>query len=370
MSTRCEVPRAFRASSRSAQFQIGLPFAALKAHTFSSLFGIPISSLVDLFSGTLPTPKQLVLHNGVAVWCRVKIKAANPWNAGRPMPVTPQQAEEQAAATPSPAVAKVVPRKPHLSTLQYLDTGDPQVSAVIHKLRMVSGKDIPVMILGETGTGKDLLAQAIHGDSNRSGQPFVSVNCASIPDTLIESELFGYEEGAFTGENSATHAAAAGCTYALVGHSERRQYFGETDETVNKRAKAALAAGLVPVVCIGETLAERDGGQTELVLTRQLKGGLAGIANDARLVIAYEPVWAIGTGRVATTEQAEAAHVHIRNELRGLAGALADTLPIVYGGSVKPDNAKGLMSQPNIDGALVGGASLDAGQFFAIGEGF
>ncbi len=189
----------FISANRSAQFQIGLPFAALKAHTFSSLFGIPISSLIDLFSGTLPTPKQLVLHNGVAVWCRVKIKSANPWNAGRPMPVTPQQAEEQAAATPSPAVAKVVPRKPHLSTLQYLDTGDPQVSAVIHKLRMVSGKDIPVMILGETGTGKDLLAQAIHGDSNRSGQPFVSVNCASIPDTLIESELFGYEEGAFTG---------------------------------------------------------------------------------------------------------------------------------------------------------------------------
>ena len=189
----------FISANRSAQFQIGLPFAALKAHTFSSLFGIPISSLIDLFSGTLPTPKQLVLHNGVAVWCRVKVKAANPWNAGRTMPVTPQQAEEQAAATPSQAVAQVASRKPHLSTLQYLDTGDPQVSAVIHKLRRVSGKDIPVMILGETGTGKDLLAQAIHGDSNRSGQPFVSVNCASIPDNLIESELFGYEEGAFTG---------------------------------------------------------------------------------------------------------------------------------------------------------------------------
>jgi sigma-54 dependent transcriptional regulator, acetoin dehydrogenase operon transcriptional activator AcoR len=143
-----------------------------------------------------------VLHNGVAVWCRVKIKAANPWSAGRQAPVNPQQAEEQASAEPAPPAAAVrpAPRKPsHLSTLQYLDTGDPQVSAVIHKLRMVSGKDIPVMILGETGTGKDLLAQAIHGDSNRSGQPFVSVNCASIPDNLIESELFGYEEGAFTG---------------------------------------------------------------------------------------------------------------------------------------------------------------------------
>ncbi|MGM9427713.1 sigma-54-dependent Fis family transcriptional regulator [Hydrogenophaga sp. MI9] len=190
----------FISANRSAQFQIGLPFAALKAHTFSSLFGIPISSLIDLFSGTLPTPKQLVLHNGVAVWCRVKVKAANPWSADRSAPVTPQQAEEQAAAAPTPAPAvRPVPRKSHLSTLQYLDTGDPQVSAVIHKLRMVSGKDIPVMILGETGTGKDLLAQAIHGDSNRSGQPFVSVNCASIPDNLIESELFGYEEGAFTG---------------------------------------------------------------------------------------------------------------------------------------------------------------------------
>ena len=190
----------FISANRSAQFQIGLPFAALKAHTFSSLFGIPISSLIDLFSGTLPTPKQLVLHNGVAVWCRVKVKSASPWSAERSAPVTPQQAEEQAASSPAPTpAARPVPRKSHLSTLQYLDTGDPQVSAVIHKLRMVSGKDIPVMILGETGTGKDLLAQAIHGDSNRSGQPFVSVNCASIPDNLIESELFGYEEGAFTG---------------------------------------------------------------------------------------------------------------------------------------------------------------------------
>ncbi|WP_374407448.1 sigma-54-dependent Fis family transcriptional regulator [Hydrogenophaga sp.] len=194
----------FISANRSAQFQIGLPFAALKAHTFSSLFGIPISSLIDLFSGTLPTPKQLVLHNGVAVWCRVKVKSANPWSAGHgSAPVSPLQAEERASTAPAPAAAPLATRppvrRPHLSTLQYLDTGDPQVSAVIHKLRMVSGKDIPVMILGETGTGKDLLAQAIHGDSNRSGQPFVSVNCASIPDTLIESELFGYEEGAFTG---------------------------------------------------------------------------------------------------------------------------------------------------------------------------
>ena len=185
----------FISANRSAQFQIGLPFAALKAHTFSSLFGIPVSSLIERFSGTIPTPKQLIMHNGVTVRCRAKLKGAAPWSAAKPMGT----AVEAQAETAAPAVVKAPARKPHFSTLQYLDTGDAQVSSVIHKLRLVAGKDIPVMILGETGTGKDLLAQAIHGDSPRAGQPFVSVNCASIPETLIESELFGYEEGAFTG---------------------------------------------------------------------------------------------------------------------------------------------------------------------------
>lgn len=204
----------FLSANRSAQFQFGLPFAALKAHTFSSLFGIPISSLIDLFSGAMPNPKQLVMHNGVSVWCRVRIKATPSWSAptvtpvqahgpvpagsggaaaGRPGAAGPGGGGSSGGEPPRPA------RKPAFSTLQYLDTGDPQVAAVIHKLRMVAGRDIPVMILGETGTGKDLLAQAIHGDSPRAAQPFVSVNCASIPETLIESELFGYEEGAFTG---------------------------------------------------------------------------------------------------------------------------------------------------------------------------
>ena len=195
----------FISANRSAQFQLGLPFSALKAHTFSSLFGIPVSALVDLFRGAMPNPKQLCMHNGVSVWCRAKIKTAAPWtipgmSPGTPAPDAQQTATGAAAGTASaPVTPRPVQRKAHFSTLQYLDTGDPQVSAVIHKLRMVSGRDIPVMILGETGTGKDLLAQAIHGDSQRSGGPFVSVNCASIPDTLIESELFGYEEGAFTG---------------------------------------------------------------------------------------------------------------------------------------------------------------------------
>ena len=192
----------FLSANRSAQFQIGLPFSALKAHTFSSLFGLPVSALFELFGGATPNPKQLCMHNGVSVWCRVKLKASNMW-AAKPAahtgeaPAQPQQAP--AAAQPGPEPLKQTGKKMQFSSLHYLDTGDAQVTSVIHKLRMVSGRDIPIMILGETGTGKDLLAQAIHGDSTRASQPFVSVNCASIPDTLIESELFGYEEGAFTG---------------------------------------------------------------------------------------------------------------------------------------------------------------------------
>lgn len=200
----------FLSANRSAQFQLGLPFSALKAHTFSSLFGLPVSVLFEQFSGIMPTPKQMVMHNGVAVWCRVKLKTSNPWSSSTglsdgmasPFTTTPPEPRPPVADSPESS-ANVSPkhsgRKMQFSSLHYLDTGDPQVSSVIHKLRRVSGRDIPVMILGETGTGKDLLAQAIHGDSNRAGQPFVSVNCASIPETLIESELFGYEEGAFTG---------------------------------------------------------------------------------------------------------------------------------------------------------------------------
>jgi len=197
----------FLSANRSAQFQIGLPFSALKAHTFSSLFGLPVSALFELFGGATPNPKQLCMHNGVSVWCRVKLKASNMW-AAKPgthtgeapaQPQAPQAPASPAAAQPGPEPLRQTGKKMQFSSLHYLDTGDAQVTSVIHKLRMVSGRDIPIMILGETGTGKDLLAQAIHGDSTRASQPFVSVNCASIPDTLIESELFGYEEGAFTG---------------------------------------------------------------------------------------------------------------------------------------------------------------------------
>jgi triosephosphate isomerase len=176
------------------------------------------------------------------------------------------------------------------------------------------------------------------------------------------------EKGAFTGEISASHLKAAGAKYVVLGHSERRQLFGETNETVNKRLKAVLAQGLVPILCIGETLAERDGGKLESVLKEQITGGLAGLTASqlGTLVVAYEPVWAIGTGRTATTAQAQEAHAFVRGVLRSIVGDLADKIRIQYGGSVKPDNAKELLSQPDVDGALVGGASLKAADFIAI----
>ena len=177
------------------------------------------------------------------------------------------------------------------------------------------------------------------------------------------------KEGAFTGEVTPAMLKAAGCTYVIIGHSERRQYFGETDETVLKRTKAALEAGLTPIVCVGEMLAERESGRTNEVLSTQFNGGIAALSAEefAKIVVAYEPVWAIGTGKVATPEIAEDAH----RVLRGLAEAAfgkaaADAVRILYGGSVKPDNVTGLMAQPDIDGALVGGAALKAEDFAGV----
>jgi triosephosphate isomerase len=163
--------------------------------------------------------------------------------------------------------------------------------------------------------------------------------------------------------------AAAGCNSVLVGHSERRQLFGETDETVAKKTASALKAGLIPIVCIGETLEERKRGATFDVVDRQVKGGLSKIAPDdiARCVLAYEPVWAIGTGETATPAQAQEVHAHIRATVAALSAKhIADGLRIQYGGSVKATNAAELLSQPDVDGALVGGASLDVASFAAI----
>jgi triosephosphate isomerase len=178
-------------------------------------------------------------------------------------------------------------------------------------------------------------------------------------------------QGAFTGEVSPAMIADASAAHCIVGHSERRQLFGETDETVRKKTAALLAVGVLPIVCVGETLTEREAGKTLDVVSRQVRGALAGVAaaDVARLTLAYEPVWAIGTGKTATTAQAQEVHAAIRKLLRELAGDAADEVRIQYGGSVKPDNAVELMGQPDVDGALVGGASLKAVDFSQIVKG-
>ena len=187
--------------------------------------------------------------------------------------------------------------------------------------------------------------------------------------SISAQDLHWEKEGAFTGEVSSRMLVEAGCRHVIIGHSERRQYFGETDATVNKKVKTALAAELTPIVCVGELLAEREAGDTQQVLERQFAQGLAALTAQqfSRIIVAYEPVWAIGTGNTATPELAAEAH----RFLRQLAAARftperAAELRILYGGSVKPDNIKGLMAQVEIDGALVGGASLDAQSFASI----
>jgi len=186
---------------------------------------------------------------------------------------------------------------------------------------------------------------------------------------LGAQNLYWEKEGAYTGEISADMLVSAGCQYVIIGHSERRQYFGETDETVNQKISAAIAAKLIPVFCIGETESERESGNTFSVLDKQVKDGLKEKVVDdlGSMVIAYEPVWAIGTGKTATSDQAQETHKYIRSLIDSNFGtALADSARILYGGSVKPANVSELMAMPDIDGALVGGASLDAGSFSQI----
>jgi triosephosphate isomerase len=186
---------------------------------------------------------------------------------------------------------------------------------------------------------------------------------------LGAQDLFWEPQGAFTGEVSASMLADAGCRYVLIGHSERRTSFGETDQTIAKKLAAALLAHLIPIVCIGETLQERDAHHTWTTLTRQLEGGLHGLTTEAAagIVLAYEPVWAIGTGKTATPEQAQEAHAFIRQWLsKRFGGAVAERLRIQYGGSVNAGNAGSLLQQPDVDGALVGGASLKAESFHVI----
>lgn len=216
--------------------------------------------------------------------------------------------------------------------------------------------------------GKELNAEVI------ICPPFTSLETASalVKDTNVKlgaQNMYFEENGAFTGEISASMLKSVGCEYVILGHSERRAIFGESDEVINRKIKKALSAGLKPIFCIGETLEERESGVTNKIIERQVRNGLIGISSEElkSIIVAYEPVWAIGTGKTATPEQAQEVHKFIRNLVKELYSAnSAENLTIQYGGSVKADNAKSLLSQPDIDGALVGGACLKADSFFEI----
>lgn len=199
--------------------------------------------------------------------------------------------------------------------------------------------------------------------------PYLSETAVTLANTDLRwggQDCSAHEQGAYTGEVSAGMLAEFGCRYAIVGHSERRAYHGESDQVVADKAKAALARGITPIVCVGETLAQRDAEETEAVVKRQLSAVIQKLAHCAgEMVVAYEPVWAIGTGRTATPEQAQAVHAVLRAQLKA-ATPRADTMVLLYGGSVKPDNAASLFAQADIDGGLIGGAALKAEDFVAI----
>jgi triosephosphate isomerase (TIM) len=196
----------------------------------------------------------------------------------------------------------------------------------------------------------------------------VAAEIRNTPLNLAAQNVHWESKGAFTGEISIPMLEDIGCAMAIIGHSERRQYFGETDATVNNRVRALLSSGLQPIVCIGETLAQREAGTHHSVIAQQLAGGLDGLTHQdlLRIILAYEPVWAIGTGRTASPEIAQSMHGFIRNWLSEKFGENAQEVRIIYGGSVKPDNIDALMRQPDIDGALVGGACLEAESFLRI----
>jgi len=213
-------------------------------------------------------------------------------------------------------------------------------------------------------TGVDIVVAPVYTALSRVADALAGSNIY-----LAAQNCYWEEEGAFTGEVAPQLLKDAGCSHVIIGHSERRQYFGETDGTVHKKLKAVVSGGLTAIVCVGESLAERESGSTFAVIEAQLKGGLVDMSAESleQIIIAYEPVWAIGTGKTATDGQAQEVHAFIRRLLAGLYNEpVADAMRILYGGSVKPDNIKGLMLQPDIDGALVGGASLKAESFAAI----
>ena len=225
------------------------------------------------------------------------------------------------------------------------------------------------------------LVKALHDSISKStnvgvvvAPPYTAINkvaeCLQNSSIQVSAQdLFWEDAGAFTGAISAPMIKDAGATYCIIGHSEKRQFFHETDETINKKIKAALAHELIPIFCLGETLAQRESGQVEVIIKQQFTDGLRDIATKdiARIIIAYEPVWAIGTGKTATPTQAEEVHAMIRELLiKEFGPEIANGVKILYGGSVKAENTQELLSQPNIDGALVGGASLKPADFIGI----
>ena len=196
----------------------------------------------------------------------------------------------------------------------------------------------------------------------------VLARCAGADIAVGAQDVSAHAKGAYTGEVAAAMLADVGARYTLVGHSERRQYHAENSELVAQKFRAAQAAGITPILCVGERLEEREAGQTEAVIASQLRPvlDLVGVAAFADAVVAYEPVWAIGTGRTASPEQAQAVHAFIRSQVADMDAKIADSLPLLYGGSVKPDNAVSLFAQADVDGGLIGGASLVAADFLAI----
>ncbi len=245
--------------------------------------------------------------------------------------------------------------------------------------KMIAGNWKMNKTIGESAALAEELKTAVGGVEDVD-----VVICPSYPaldrvHSLIQSskirlgaqDMHWEEQGAFTGKVSWDMLKDAGCEFVIIGHSEQRTYFHETNETVNRKVKKALEKGLTPILCVGETLEEREGGKTEAVVEDHIRGGFAGLtsAEAARCVVAYEPVWAIGTGKNATPEQAQEVHASIRKLLASLYDAsLADSLRILYGGSMKPDNAFGLLSKADIDGGLIGGAALTAASFRGIVE--
>ena len=237
----------------------------------------------------------------------------------------------------------------------------------------VAPTDLSVLVTGESGSGKEAFSKIIHSQSNRKHNEYIAINCGAIPDGTIDSELFGHEKGAFTGEVSASMISSCKARYVVLGHSERRANFTETNDQLKAKVGQAFASDLKVIFCCGDSLVQRESGVHFEWIKSQISESLFHLSADEfkKIVIAYEPIWAIGTGVTASTSQAQEIHASIRNLLAEKYGKeVAESTSILYGGSCKPSNAKELFSSQDIDGGLIGGASLKADDFLAITQSF